>query len=247
MKNITFSFLFILMSSGPLFSQSFTGRELLEKVDANMSSNNRVVTSKMIIHGARESRTIESKSWTEGEDKSFTEYLSPAREAGTKMLKLQDHLWMYSPTTDRTIQIAGNMLRQSVMGSDLSYEDMMDDPKLTHKYDAKITGSDTFNRRACWVVLLTANTPDIAYYTRKIWIDKEHFIPLKEELYAKAGMLLKRIEMKDVTRIDGRWYPKTIIFKDVLKSGEGTEFITEDIKFNQQIPAYVFTKASLKK
>ncbi len=237
----------IVFSVAHLFSQNFTGKELLEKVDANMSSKNRIITSKMIVHGQRSSRTIEAKSWTEGDNKSFTEYLSPEREAGTKMLKLEDKLWMYSPSTDRTIQISGHMLRQSVMGSDLSYEDMMEDSKLTDKYDAKITGSETIDDRPCWVVELTANTPDIAYYSRKLWIDKDRFIPLKEELFAKSGTLLKRMEMKDVTRIEGRWYPKTILFKDVLKSGDGTEFISENIQFNQEIPDYIFSKASLKR
>ena len=247
MKRATFLIALIILSAAHLYSQNLTGKELLEKVDANLSSKNRIITSKMIVHGQRSSRTIEAKTWTEGDNKSFTEYLSPEREAGTKMLKLEDKLWMYSPSTDRTIQISGHMLRQSVMGSDLSYEDMMEDSKLTDKYNATITGSETIDERPCWVVELTANTPDIAYYKRKLWIDKDRFIPLKEELFAKSGTLLKRIEMKDVVRMENRWYPKTIIFKDVLKSGEGTEFITENIKFDQKIPDYIFSKASLKR
>ena len=60
-----------------------------------------------------------------GSEKAFTENLSPAREAGTKMLKLKDKLWTYSPQTDRIIQISGHMLRQSINGSDMSYKDMM--------------------------------------------------------------------------------------------------------------------------
>ncbi|MDV7401853.1 outer membrane lipoprotein-sorting protein, partial [Arthrospira platensis SPKY1] len=95
---------------------------ILKKVEENMSSKNRVFESEMIIHGRRGSRTITSKTYSVGDKQSFTEYLSPPREAGTKMLKLEDQLWIYSPTTDRTIQISGHMLRQSVMGSDLSYE-----------------------------------------------------------------------------------------------------------------------------
>lgn len=47
-----------------------------------------------------------------GDHKGYTEYLAPAREKGTKMLKLENQLWIYSPATDRTIQIAGHMLRQ---------------------------------------------------------------------------------------------------------------------------------------
>jgi hypothetical protein len=36
------------------------------------------------------------------------------------------------------------------------------------------------------------------------------------------------------------------VYKDVLKEGEGTEFRMTSIKFNQNIPDYIFTKAALK-
>jgi len=110
-----------------------TGKEILERIDKNLAAKSTITTSKMIIHGARQTRTIEAKTWGIGDEKAFTEYLAPAREKGTKMLKLEDKLWIYSPGSDRTIQISGHMLRQSLMGSDLSYEDMMDNAKMLEK------------------------------------------------------------------------------------------------------------------
>jgi len=220
--------------------------EILQRIDDNLSSENRIFESSMTIHGRRASRTITSRSYVEGDKKSFTEYLSPAREQGTKMLKLENQLWIYSPSTDRTIQISGHMLRQSVMGSDLSYEDMMDDRKLTETYSAEVSGSEVIDGRDTWVLDLTARVDDVAYATRKIWVDKERFVPLKEELYAKSGQLLKRSVMGDVVQIKERWFPKTIVYKDMLKQGDGTEFKITGIKFNQDIPDYIFTKASLK-
>jgi len=200
----------------------------------------------MIIHGKRTSRSITSRSYSVGDKKSFTEYLSPAREQGTKMLKLENQLWIYSPSTDRTIQISGHMLRQSVMGSDLSYEDMMDDRKLTDLYSAATTGSEDLDGRKTYVLELKAIVTDVAYFRRKMWIDSERFVPLKEELFAKSGQLLKRTTLSDVKQIQGRWFPTTIIYKDMLKEGEGTEFRMTSIKFNQNIPDYIFTKAALK-
>jgi outer membrane lipoprotein-sorting protein len=222
------------------------GSLILEKVDQNMSSKNRVFESSMIIHGRRNSRTIGSKTISEGTKKSFTEYLSPASEKGTKMLKLQGQLWIYSSSTDRTIQISGNMLRQSVMGSDLSYEDMMDDRKLIEIYSAKVTGEEKINDRNTFIVELRATVENVAYYAQKMWIDQERYVPLKEELYAKSGQLLKRVEFKEIQKIQGRWFPTTIIYKDVLKDGNGTEFKMTNLKFNQNIPDYIFTKAALK-
>lgn len=220
--------------------------DIIDKVDKNMSSDNRVFESTMIIHGKRASRSITSKTYSVGDKKSFTEYLSPAREQGTKMLKLENQLWIYSPSTDRTIQISGHMLRQSVMGSDLSYEDMMEDRKLTDVYTAKVTGEEEAEGRKTWVLELNAKVEDIAYARRKIWIDQERYIPLKEELYAKSGQLLKRSTFSDVKKIDGRWFPTTVVYKDMLKQGDGTEFKITSIAFDQEIPEYIFTKAALK-
>jgi hypothetical protein len=154
---------------------------------------------------------------------------------------------MYSPATDRTIQISGHMLRQSVMGSDLSYEDMMEDKKLTDHYEAVVAGEDRIDDRPCWVLDLTAKTLDVAYHKIKLWVDRDRMIPLKEELYAKTGKLLKKMELKDVEKIGARWFPKRLVFKDMLKTGEGTEFIIEEIAFDRPIAEYVFSKAALKR
>jgi len=234
----------MLLITGTLWAQP-SGDEILDRIDANMSSDTRYVKSKMVIHGPRSSRTVESESWTEGTD-SFTEYLAPAREKGTKMLKLEDKLWIFSPSTDRTIQISGHMLRQSVMGSDLSYEDMMDDRKLSDVYDAGVIGSETIGETECWIVEMRATEEDVAYQMRKLWVDQSRYIPLKEELYAKSGKLLKKTELSNIIKHGSRWYPEKIIFKDMLKKGAGTEFIVDDIKFDVEIPEHVLSKASLR-
>lgn len=223
-----------------------TADEIIDKVDKNMSAQNRVVESSMTIHGKRNSRTMTSISHSVGDKQSFTEYLTPAREKGTKMLKLEDKLWIYSPSTDRTIQISGHMLRQSVMGSDFSYEDMMEDRELTDIYDATMIGEEVIDSVNTYVLELVAIVEDVSYHSRKMWIDKEHFVPLKEELFAKSGKLLKRTTLTDIQQIDGRWFPMKMVYKDMLKSGKGTEMRFNSIKFNQEIPEYIFTKAALK-
>jgi len=235
-----------LLFTASLVAAQPTGEEILDRIDENMSSDTRYIKSKMVIHGPRTSRTIESESWSEGDERAYTEYLAPAREKGTKMLKLEDKLWIFSPSTDRTIQISGHMLKQSVMGSDLSYEDMMDDPNLTNKYDAVVIGSETYNETDSWVVEMHAKTEDVAYQMRKLWVDKQRYIPLKEELYAKSGKLLKKTELTDIKRIGSRWYPGKITFKDMLKKGAGTEFIVDEIRFNVEIPEHLLSKAALR-
>ncbi len=220
---------------------------ILEKADQNAVSGNKIILSQMTIHGRRDSRSVKSKSWIQGDDKAFTEYLEPPREKGIKMLKLGDQLWTYSPDTDRIISISGHMLRQSVMGSDLSYEDMMEDRKLRNLYAAKVAGEETVLERPCWVLELTAKGEEVAYNSRKVWVDKERYVLLKEERYAKSGKLLKTLEVKSVIRVQNRWIQNVAVFRDVLKTGLGTEFKIESIEFDAPIPATLFSKASLRK
>lgn len=239
---ITLAMIIVVFAAHP------QGDELIKKMDKIMASDTQKMTSKMIINTQRNSRTIVTRSYTQGEDLSFTEYLAPAREEGIKMLKIGDDLWTYDPDADRTISISGHMLRQSINGSDLSYEDMMSDETINEDYKATVIAEEVVFDRACWVIELIATTTDIAYPKRKLWIDKERYLPLRGEYFAKSGKLLKRMEIREVMFVDGRWYPKEMHYKDVLnKKSLGTSFIIEKIEFDIDIPKYMFTKAALKK
>jgi outer membrane lipoprotein-sorting protein len=219
----------------------------LKRIDENRVSGNKVIVSKMIIHGRRGSRTLSIKSWIQGTDKSFSEYLDPPRERGTKMLKLGDRLWTYYPASDRIILIAGHMLRQSVMGSDLSYEDMLEDPRLEGNQDATTAGEEPLLDRPCLILDLVARKADAAYPTRRLWVDKERYTVLKEELFARSGKMLKTTTVESVRRFGSRWVPDRVRFKDVMNEGLGTEFAIEAIEFDAVIPDALFSKAALRK
>ena len=244
-KILTFflSFAFLLGQSDDMSVQ-----EIIQAMDNNLNAKSRVLTSKMIVHGRRSSRTIESKNWVVGIDLAFTEYLSPPREKGTKMLKLGNKLWTYSPQTDRVIQISGHMLRQSVMGSDISYNDMMEDRPLEELYEATLEGSVDIDGRDHWIMFLETRVTGLSYPKRRAWIDKEFLLPMKEELYAKSGKLLKTSTMSGVRKIQGRWFPSQFIYKDELKrNSKGTEWIIDEIAFDIDIPDSRFSKALLRK
>ena len=239
-----------LLFSTFLFGQSddVSVQDIIQAMDDNLNAKSRVMTSKMIVHGRRSSRTIESRNWVVGIDQAFTEYLSPPREAGTKMLKLYDKLWTYSPQTDRVIQISGHMLRQSVMGSDMSYNDMMEDRPLEELYKATLEGSVLIDGRDHWIMHLEAKVKGLSYPKRRAWIDKGFLLPMKEELYAKSGKLLKTSTMDGIKKVQGRWFPSRFIFKDELKrNSKGTEWLIDDIEFDVDIPKSRFSKAKLRK
>ena len=246
MKNI----LILFFLSSFLFPKTnqMNADNIIKEIDKNLNAESRTITSKMVVRGRRSSRTIKSKSWIVGTDLAFTEYLSPPREAGTKMLKLGEKLYTYSPQTDRVIQISGHMLRQSVMGSDMSYNDMMEDRPMEELYNATIEGSAKVDGRDHWVIVLDAKVKGLSYPKRRSWVDKEYLLPIKEELYAKSGKLLKTASLEGIKKIQGRWFPSKFVYKDELKrNSKGTEWIIDNIEFNKKIPDSRFSKALLRK
>ena len=73
-------------------------------------------------------------------------------------------------------------------------------------------------------------------------------LPMKEELYAKSGKILKSVSLDGIKRIQDRWFPTKFVFKDELKrNSKGNEWVIEDIQFDVEIPEVQFSKALLRK
>ncbi len=248
MKKTLFTAIIFILFIADLFSQDLSGLDVLKRVDKNLYLDKAISNTSMVIYGRAGTRSVKSKIWIEGKDKSFVEYTDPPRERGKKMLKLKDQVWLYFPEpTDRIIAISGHLLRQSVMGSDHSYEDITENKKLIDMYDANIISSEKINNRECYILELTAKLKDVTYFKRKLWVDKERWVPLKEERFAESGKPLKRVEVLEVFSSENRWYPKKILYHDLLQNGNGTEYTIDSVIFHADIPESKFTKASLKK
>ena len=80
-KKVIYVLLFSFVSSQV---ENISIDDIIVKMDKNLNAKSRVLRSKMVVHGRRSSRIIESKNWVIGTDKSFTEYLSPAEKRERK-------------------------------------------------------------------------------------------------------------------------------------------------------------------
>ena len=214
---------------------------LLEAMDRNLTFATRTARATMIVEGRR-TRTYEMISYGRGADDAAIEYLSPPRERGTRMLKLGDELWIYLPSIDRVQKISGHMLRQGMMGSDVSYEDMMAARELRKSYDASIIGEETLDGRAAWKLELQARDVTLSYPRRIAWIDQETFVPLRQELFALSGMLLKTWTMGAVENFEGgRQFPTRMVIEDHVKKGTATRIEFDELRFGVDLEQEVFS------
>lgn len=236
--------LVMIMASG-LPTLALTAEEIIAKVDENQYITSAKAEAEMIITNSGRKITKTMVSLTDG-DNSLTEFTNP-RDRGTKFLKRGDDLWMFFPDAEDTVKISGHMLSQGMMGSDFSYQDMMESDKLTELYTYTLVGEGEVNGRACYVLEgIAVEGKEVSYYRRKSWIDKERFVGLKEELYAESGRLLKVLTVTRVEEIDGRWYPVESVMENKLRKNTQTEFILKTIEFNPEIPAGTFTLESMR-
>ncbi|MEW6515531.1 MAG: outer membrane lipoprotein-sorting protein [candidate division FCPU426 bacterium] len=219
--------------------------EIVRRIDSNESFKTESFQATMTIQ--KGSRTLTKVFFGFGQRegrKSFMEFTNP-EDRGVKYLKLDNEMWIFFPDADDVMKISGHMLRQGMMGSDLSYEDMLENESLEERYQAVLLQDETVDNRACNVVELTAKRPDLTYERQKIFVDQERFVPLRLELYARGGRLLKRMSQEEVTRIGDRWVPLRITIQDLRRKDSKTVVAFQEIKFDVALPKDVFTKQYL--
>ena len=247
MKITVISKFLLALSSIISLSLAQTAEEIIERVDNNVVVKTTRYRAKMLISLGGKIREKEFIGYTRGKEYSYMEFVSPARDKGTRFLKIGDEMWMYIHAVEKSTKIAGHMLRQSMMGSDFSYDDVAENEKLQDLYEIEFIGIDSVEDKECYKLELTAKVPEINYFFKKMWVDKKTYIPVKAELYAKSGKLMKEINITDFQKIGKRNYPTKIIMINKLRKDTFTELILEDIELDIKIPAKIFTKAYLER
>jgi len=222
-----------------------TAEEIINKRDDNEYFDTAQMEAEMII--ASGSRII-TKTMVAMTDKknSLAEFTNP-QDRGTKFLKREDDLWMFFPDAEEIIKISGHMLNQGMMGSDFSYQDVMESDKLTDLYDFEIIKEEELDGRLCYVLEgIAKEGVKVSYYRRVSWVDKERFIGLKEELYAQSGRILKETKVNKIEEIEGRLIAVDSVMENKLRKDTYTQFIITQISFNPEIPEETFSLQNLR-
>jgi len=229
-----------------LWAEGPDASEILARVDANQLYASIYYEGKMEIISGSRTKTKTMKAWSSGSGKAFIEFTNP-EDRGVRMLKLDKNLWMYFPSERDTVKISGALLRQGMMGSDFSYEDAMEPDDLKNLYTASVAGKEAVEGRDCYVLELVAKGKDVAYATRKLWIDAERFIVARSELYARSGMLLKVSRTLGYTTIGSRHFPSIVEFSDALKKNSRTVMSMTSLVLDAPIDEARFSLQALTK
>jgi len=137
------------------------------------------------------------------------------------------------------------------MGSDMSYEDTIDNDTLSSRYNPILAGSEIRNGnggiRDAWILELAAKKKTESYPKRKLWIDKETGDVLHYELYALSGAKLKEYNAIKVETLAGRRFPVEMEVRDLLRKDSKTTFVMKNVILDRPIPDSVFSQRNLER
>jgi outer membrane lipoprotein-sorting protein len=250
MKTNVFAVLFVLLAGSFTYGQNPSAAELLRRVDDNEIYATIEYEGDMIIDYQNKRFVKTMRAWGRENSDSFVEFTNP-EDRGTKYLKKSGRLYVYSPDTEEVMLISGHMLKESMMGSDMSYEDTIENEQLSARYDPVIGGSGSWPlngiNRDCWILDLTAKRRTESYPKQKLWIDKETGDCIHYELFALSGAKLKEYNLIRVEVFGGRRFPVELEIRDLLRKNSKTTMVMRNVVLDRPIPDSVFSQRNLER
>lgn len=183
-------------------------------------------------------------------------FLAPADIKGTVTLLIEqsgqdDDMWIYLPSLKKTRRLVSNNKRDSFVGSDLTFGDL-----IGHKpsdWVSTLQKEDTLDGKPVYVVESLPKDELVKSYTgyskRRIWIDKASFIALKTDYWDETGRFLKTIQVSDVRLVDGEHSKWQFMQLDAEnhQNHHKTVLHFDDYKVNQKLADNLFTPRILEK
>lgn len=163
----------------------------------------------------RKSTTV-SKLQANGIDsKLLIKFETPADIKGTGFLQIEhadadDDLWIYLPALKKSRRLVANNKKDSFVGSDFSYGDILL-PKVD-LYRHALLRTEVIDANDCYVIESVPRDDAVkrssGYSKKHTWVRKDNFLETKVEYYDVFGRLLKTQTTADhklVERDNGRW------------------------------------------
>ncbi len=223
--------------------------EIIKKSEEVVRGDSQVAYVEIVIKTRRWTRSLEMKSWEKRlEKKSFSEIISPEKDAGNRFLLINQDMRQYVPKLKKDIKISPSMMLQSWMGSDFTNDDIIKESSITKDYFHTLDRSEAIDGYQCYKIILKPK-PDAAVVWGKIiyYARESDFLPVREEFYNEHGVMKKVMACGGFRMMHDRVIPTTYKMHTVGKGDRYTQMNIRSVKFNEHIPASIFTLQNLKR
>lgn len=183
-----------------------------------------------------------------GDQKYYTYFKRPSDVARMTFMVHKntggnDARWIYIPSVDLIKPISADDKNSSFVGSDFSYEDVSGRhwTEDTHT----LTGESTLGDKTVHTIESIPKEKFKGFARKVSYIDKETFLPLKEEYFNKKDKLARVFLAEKIETTDGIKTVTVRSMENIKKKRKTTVTFTE-IKYNQGLENDIFTERYLK-
>jgi outer membrane lipoprotein-sorting protein len=217
---------------------------IIGKLEANTVYDTVYSESTMTATGSLGTTESSFKSWNRKNGDTLIE-IDKGPDKGQKVLRQGASIFLFYPDAEEVIRLQGSALKDSLMGSDFSYEDLTGDDSISGRYTGSLAGTETVDGRTCWHILLTAKNSRETYRQQELWIDTELNVSLKTILYSASGRALRELHAGGIRKIDGFNVATRMVMQDLLKKDSKTVLTIENVAINKPIDDKLFSRENL--
>jgi outer membrane lipoprotein-sorting protein len=241
MKRLLITMLMALIAASSGFA--LTANEIVSKLEANEQGSMQA-TARFEITDAFGTRVKTIRISGASNLDMLLEFTNP-EEKGQKILRLKNEIYLYFPKAEEVIHLQGSALKDSVMGSDFSYEDLTGGKSILDKYSATLEGSEQVDGAECYKITLIATKKDVVYPKEELWIDTSLFAYRKGLFYSQSGKLIKEMTARDLVTVSGKTIPTNTEMVDAMKKNSKTVFVLSNIKLGIKLDPKLFSLEEL--
>ena len=222
--------------------------EMASRLSAIRQDGASFVRLRMEINGAKkETLQIQIKQRrTKGASEVVYQVLWPKERKGESVLlrKTGDRAASGSVfTPPNTLRAIGD-LKEPLLGSDLSYEDIVEDFFSWNRQ--ALAGTETVDGVNCQILESKPGKGEHSIYgSVRSWIDTRRLVPLRVEKYSGSGQLLRRIDTTRVVSDAGHHIPANLTVRGA-RQGSSTELDGSRIKHDVNYTDRDFTAEGIR-
>lgn len=249
----TISIMLMLLALPWALAAQETAESIMQKVMDSQAADTSAMDIKLTLvdaGGEARERRIQTLTMTEGDlTNTITVFISPASVRNTRFLTREradgtDDQWIFLPALGRVKRIAASEGGGSFMGSDFTYADMASTTYDTTEATHTLLGEEPVDGRSAYKLQSVPKTPG-TYVQTVIWVDKEHYLPLRVEFYERDAASISKILTTDgIAQVEGRWITRSVTMS-TLSAGTKTHVEILQAKYGIPMNSGYFTTTFL--
>ena len=215
--------------------------EILKKMEAtNNDYADQTLNEQMTVIDVDNTRRTYNLTVRQKGAKRLVEFTSGESKGMSILVEDRNSVYVYLPGFKKVRRVSANNMSQSMVGSDLSSEDLAT-VSWAATYDAALDKEDDTS----WWLDLTPKAGTKGDYGKIVHrVDKTNFLQLETHYFDKSGQEIKRLVCSNPTSFDGIVRNKMAVFSDP-RTGHRTELETTSAKYNQGLSDDLFTVRQL--